>query len=188
MTPLPKGYVGKDHETIGSDILAVLGAVSMPRTTLGPKMVEELEGIEPDRWYPITLMLELMERLSERSGPTGLRRMGRELFRRSHQENARKVIHSARDLLHGMDALYRNANRGTAIGGWKVLSFEPGRAELEKATPHHCVMEEGIIGEALAMVGVPATISQRECLREGADACVFVVESGVADARWGGAA
>jgi hypothetical protein len=41
--------------------------------------------------------------------------------------------------------MYHHANRGTGIGGWKVLRFDAGYAELEKMTPHHCVMEQGIL-------------------------------------------
>lgn len=88
-------------------------------------------------------------------------------------------------MLGGFDGLYNRANRGEAIGGWKVLAFKPGCARLEKTTPHHCALEEGIVTAALACVGVPATVSQEQCFRRGADSCIFVMTSVVVDQRWG---
>lgn len=86
--------------------------------------------------------------------------------------------------LSGFDGIYRRANRGEEIGGWRILEFSPGKARLEKTTPHHCVLEEGIVSAALACVGVPATVTQASCFLSGADACVFVVNSVVTDSRW----
>lgn len=181
----PLGYVGRSHETIGSDVLAVLAVVSMPGQTLGGPLYERLKSVTPTGWYPIELMLELMETLDARVGTNGLRQMGRKLFAASHEEHVRATAKSAADILLGFDDLYRRANRGEQIGGWKVLQFGPGRAVLEKTTPHHCALEEGIITAALGCIGVPATVSQDQCFRKGAEACHLVVTSVVNDQRWG---
>jgi hypothetical protein len=180
----PRGYLGTNHETIGSDLLAVLGVVTMPRQTLGPALHERLKQVRPDGWYPIELMHELLSALHERVGTNGLRQMGRKLFVASHEAHVKTVAHSAWDILSGFDGIYRRANRGGDIGGWKMLEFSPGRARLEKTTPHHCMLEEGIVTAALASMGVPATVSQESCFLQGAEACVFVVTSVVTDARW----
>ncbi|MBM4783816.1 MAG: hypothetical protein GQE15_39610 [Archangiaceae bacterium] len=182
----PRGYVGTRHETIGSDILAGLGVVSMPKQTLGPALNDKLQKLSPNGWYGIDLMLELMEALDARVGANGLRQMGRRLFAASHEAHVRAMAKSARDIFTSFDDLYKRANRGQEIGGWKVLAFSPGKARLEKTTPHHCALEEGIVSAALACVDVPATVTQETCLRHGADSCVFVVTSVVSDHRWGG--
>jgi len=145
-----------------------------------------LRTVSPNDWYPIDWLLELMEKLDAEVGRYGLLRMGRALFKMSHERRVREVAHSAADIVYGIDAMYHHANRGERIGGWKVLSFEPGRAELEKTTPHHCVMEQGILAEALATVGCPGSVTQRECFRKGADACVYTITSALTDARWSG--
>jgi hypothetical protein len=186
MRPLPKGYLGQNHETIGSDILSVLRATSIPQSTLGPDLMDRLAGVQPDGWYPIELMLDLMDRLLTVSGPLGIRRMGRELFKLTHAEALRQAAPSARTIMYGFNDMYHRANRGTGIGGWKVISFEPGRAEMQKTTPHVCFMEEGIFLEALSTVGVGATITQPQCIRNGADACTLVVTSHIRDERWSG--
>lgn len=183
----PLGYLGRNHETIGSDVLAVLGVVSMPGQTLGGPLHERLKAVSPSGWYPIDLMLELLETLDARVGTNGLRQMGRKLFAASHEEHVRATAKSAADILYAFDDIYRRANRGEHIGGWKVLQFKPGRAVLEKTTPHHCALEEGIITAALACVGVPATVAQDQCFRKGADACQLVVTSVISDERWGAA-
>lgn len=183
-TRRPRGYLGTNHETIGSDLLAVLGVVTMPRQTLGAELHERLQQVRPDGWYPIELMHELLSVLHARVGANGLRQMGRKLFVASHEAHVKTVARSARDILTGFDEIYRRANRGTDIGGWKVVEFSPGRARLEKTTPHHCMLEEGIVTAALACVGVPATVSQESCFLQGADCCVFVVTSVVTGARW----
>jgi hypothetical protein len=125
-----------------------------------------------------------MEKLDQRVGYYGLMQMGRTLFKMSHEQRVLRVANSARDVIHGINDMYHFANRGEHIGGWKVLLFEPGRAELEKTTPHHCVMEQGILSAALAAVGCPGLISQRECFRRGADACVYTITSAFTDERW----
>ena len=185
-TRLPQGYVGINHETIGSDILAVFGVVSMPQQTLGDELHQRLERVHPEGWYPIQWLLELMETLDTKLGPNALRQMGRKLFIASHQKHVQATLRSASDLLYGMHGLYMRANRGQHIGGWKMISFNKGNAKLEKTTPHHCVLEEGIISEALTCLGVPATVTQPTCFRNGGHVCIFSVSSVVTDPKlWG---
>jgi len=185
----PKGYVGKGHETIGSDILSVAQILKLPVQTLGPERAAKLARVKSDQWYPIDDLLDLMDALESSVGSVGLVRMGRSIFDLSHKENLRKAASSARQVLHMFDDLYRYANRGERIGGWHVLKFEPGYAELENTTPHHCMMEQGILSAALAAVDCPSTVSQSKCIRTGGhDCCIFTVSSMFTDARWNGKA
>lgn len=182
----PRGYIGIGHETIGSDILSLVRAVLMPEHVLGKEQVRMLRAVDPDQWYPIATLLEPLERLDAVLGESSLRKIGWTLFDLSHREAAANSLKSVRDVVYGIDGLYHHANRGEKIGGWEVLSFEPGEALLEKTTPHHCVMEEGILEAACKVVGVTPTIYQRACLRRGDDACRIVIQSHVRDARWTG--
>lgn len=185
--PRPRGYIGTRHETIGSDILALYHALLLPDEVLGAATSSRIRNLDPDGWYPVEGMLEPLELLGEKLGAAGLRKIGRKLFELSHQERVRGVITSASAIVHGLDGMYHAANRGQDIGGWKVLSFEPGEARLEKTTPHHCALEEGIVGAAMKMVGVLVNIEQPQCMRSGSDHCQFVITSVVTDARWTGA-
>ena len=182
----PRGYVGTNHETIGTDILSVQRSLNAPEQVLPGATMEWLAGIKPDGWYPIQNLLEMMNELDTSIGVYGLRKMGRTLFRMSHMERVKQVAHSARDIIYSLDDMYHHANRGQDIGGWKVISFVPGKAEVDKNTPHHCAMEEGILAEALEAVGVPAIVTQSQCFRSGADSCVFEVSSAIRDQRWTG--
>lgn len=186
MTRLPRGYSGINHQTIGSDILAVLKALHSPEQALGKDLSAKLQSVKPNEWYPIGVLLEALDRLDSKLGTYALKNVGWELFKLSHADAVRQAVKSAHDLLHGFDSMYHRANRGTAIGGWRLLRFDPGHAELEKTTPHHCVMEEGILQEAMRTIGVKVEVSQRECFRKGAEACVFVVTSPITDSRWTG--
>lgn len=114
--------------------------------------------------------------------------MGRQLFKMSHEPRVKEVAKSARDIIYSLDDMYHHANRGTGIGGWKVLKFSPGYAEVDKTTPHHCGMEQGILMEAVACVGTPASVEQTQCFRKGADSCVFKLTSSVAGPKWTGEA
>jgi len=182
----PKGYLGIDHETIGSDILSVLKILKLPEQILGVEDATRLAAIEPKGWYPIELLLDLMDKLDREVGQYGLLRMGRTLFNLSHEARVGKVANSARDIVYGIDDMYHHSNRGRMIGGWEVLKFEPGHALLEKTTPHHCVMEQGILSAALSSVGCPGIVSQTKCFREGADCCHYVVSSSFIDEHWNG--
>jgi hypothetical protein len=187
MNRLPSGYRGVNHQTIGSDLLSVLKVLHLPKQILGAELADKLAAVKPDGWYPISLLLDTLELLDKRLGPAGLRNVGFALFRLTHQASQAGQAHSVRDVVYGFDTMYHAANRGIDIGGWKVRSFDPGVAVLEKTTPHHCGMEEGILQEAIRLVaGIPANIQQDACFRLGAPACVFRVTSVVTDERWGG--
>jgi hypothetical protein len=180
----PRGYRGLNHETLGSDVLAVMRSLKLPHLTLGQEMADRLSSVKANEWYPIGMLLEATERVEEKLGNDGLRQMGRVLFKTSHESRG-TLPPSARALLYAFDTLYRTVNRGEDIGGWKVIEFSPGLAKMEKTTPHHCIMEEGIMGGALQAVRTPATITQERCMRKGADHCLFVVSSFITDQRWG---
>jgi hypothetical protein len=183
-TRRPRGYAGIDHQTIGSDLLAVRDALHMPEHVLGGDTMKRLALIEPDAFYPVEWFLELMEELDRGVGRVGLVRLGRRVFKLSHEKRVLEVARSARDIVYGIDGMYKHAHRGQGIGGWEVQLFAPGRAELDKTTPHHCAMEEGILLEALFAVGAPSRIEQRQCFREGASSCIFVITSVITDAKW----
>lgn len=180
----PKGYRGEKHETIGSDVLAVLKVVNFPETALGAELAATLQAMTPTGWYPIQPLLDAMERLDRKLGRSGLVQLGRNVFRSSHEGRVKREAVSAADVLMGFDAMYRHANRGRDIGGWKIIELVPGKARLEKTTPHHCVMEEGILLEALSAVGVSALVSQKRCFRTGADLCEYEVAAITTDAQW----
>ena len=185
-TRKPRGYFGKGHETIGSDILAVVQILKMPEQVLGADEVQKLARVRKDDWYPIEWLLDLMEKVDKELGHYGLLQMGRRLFALSHEERLVRVARSAADVIYGIDGMYHHANRGMGIGGWKVVRFDAGYAELEKTTPHHCVMEQGILSSALSAVKCPGMVSQKQCFRQGAEACLFVITSSFTDERWFG--
>lgn len=179
-------YSNPSHETIGSDILAVMAVLKLPEAVLGAVWVERLHVVQPEQWYPIGTLLELLEQLVKKGGRASLVQMGRQLFRDSHQKRLTPELTSAGDVLFGIDAMYHHANRGENIGGWQVLRFSPGHALLRKTTPHHCALEEGILYEALHIVGAESLISQVTCMQSGAEACELEIHSSVRDHRWMG--
>src|SRR5438552_787191 len=73
----PSGYVGKRHETIGSDLLALQRSLEslaekatqrLPAQIIGPEHLARLATVKPDGWYPIEWLLELMDRIEARIG------------------------------------------------------------------------------------------------------------------------
>jgi len=168
--------------------VALLRVLKQREETQGVEAAYRLENIDPKAWYPIGPLLDLMDKLDQQVGYFGLVRMGRTIFNLSHEAVVSQALHSARELLEGFDALYHRSNRGQLIGGWRVLRFDPGTAEIEKTTPHHCAMEQGILAAALQAVGCPAMVNQSACFREGAEACRFVITSSITDSRWSGKA
>ena len=182
----PRGYFGEDHTTLGSDILAVLKILKLPEQVLGKDEFERLKKVQADGWYPIEVLLGLMEILEAHVGKYGLMQMGRRLFEMSHKQRVLQVAKSAKDIVYGIDGMYHHANRGRGIGGWQVLKFEPGLAELEKNTAHHCIMEQGILTEALLTIGCAANVTQTRCFLDGADTCIYQITSAFVDKRWTG--
>ncbi|MBL8943650.1 MAG: hypothetical protein JNK45_10895 [Myxococcales bacterium] len=178
---------GDEHETLGSDILAVpkalaslarlgrLGPRALLDQVLGTSMVARLGAVEPTGWYPIAWLLEMTDVLDTRLGEFGLRRVGRTLFELSHADQVRARLSCGMHIVQGIDAMYRHANRGRDIGGWTVRSVHEHGAMLEKTTPHHCAMEEGIVSAAMAAVDCRVVVSQPTCTRRGDDLCRFEV-------------
>ncbi len=158
--------------------------LKLPEQVLGKEEWERLQRVQADEWYPIEWLLGLMEILEAHVGPYGLMQMGRRLFELTHKERVKLIAKNAYDILYGIDNMYHHANKGRGIGGWRVTKFEPGLAELEKNTPHHCVMEQGILTEALLTVGCACNVSQIRCFRDGHDTCVYQVTSAFVDKRW----
>jgi hypothetical protein len=181
----PRGYLGTNHETIGSSFLSVLVALKQPEEVLGDDEVRRLREVHPQSWYPVSWFLQIIETLDRSVGHQGVLRIGRRRFELSHQK--RVPYTSARDVIYGIEEMYHHANRGDDIGGWTVLKFEPGYAELEKTTPHHCAMEQGILSAALSSAQCPSVLTQRQCFRSGADSCIYTITSTFKDARWSGA-
>lgn len=183
---VPLGYRGLGHETIGSDIQSLVDAVLMPEQIFGKELCDRPRSLKSTDWYPIGDLLDALEHVDRRLGADSMRKIGWSLFKLSHEAEVRAKCTSARDIVYGIDAMYHRANRGEAIGGWTVLDFSPGRALLEKTTPHHCVVEEGILEAGLRTVGVFATLHQETCFRRNDPTCRIVITSHVSDARWSG--
>ncbi len=158
----------------------------MPELVLGKELFDKVQAVDGARWYPIAMLLEPLERLDGMLGPSSLRKVGLEIFKLSHEAAFRANASSGRDIVYGIDVMYHRANRGTEIGGWRVLSFEPGAATLEKTTPHHCVMEEGILEAGFRALGIPSVIYQTRCFRKGDEVCEYRITSHIADDRWMG--
>jgi hypothetical protein len=182
----PRGYYGDEHTTLGDGILAVTKILKMPEQVLGKEEFERLKRIKPDAWYPVEWLLGLTEILEAHVGRYGLMQLGRKLYAASHKDRVLQVAKSAKDILYAMDAIYHHSNRGRGIGGWQVLKFGAGVAEIEKNTPQHCVMDQGILTEALLSVGSACNVSQTQCFLEGAETCIFSVSSAFVDKRWSG--
>jgi hypothetical protein len=64
----PRGYTGRQHETIGSDILSVMRVLKLPEQVLGAEVCVRLKEVDPKAWYPIEWLLDLMDRLDKAVG------------------------------------------------------------------------------------------------------------------------
>src|SRR3954471_15398320 len=95
----PRGYFGEDHTTLGSDILAVLKILKLPEQVLGKEEFEKLKLVKADGWYPVDLLLGLMEILEAHVGKYGLMQMGRRLFEMSHKQRVLQVAKCAKDII-----------------------------------------------------------------------------------------
>lgn len=183
---MPRGYYGEDHTTLGSDILAALKILRMPEQVLGNQEYERARRVQPDGWYPIVWLLDLAEILEAHVGRYGLMQMGRRIFETTHKARVLAQAKTARDILYGMDGIYHHSNRGRGIGGFQVVNFNGGVAELEKNTPLHCVVDQGLLTEALLATGCACNVVQTRCFREGADSCTYEITSAFVDKRWTG--
>ena len=61
-------HLSTAHETIGSDILAVLQTMKYPEQILGAEWLARLRLVEPEGWYPVSTLLELLQKLASKGG------------------------------------------------------------------------------------------------------------------------
>lgn len=174
------------HLALGAHILAVVQTLRAPEALLGEEWLARQRHIHPRGWYPVSVLLELLNQLHRRVDREGLVALGRQLFRDAHQRRLTPYLRSAGDVVFSLNGMYHHAHRGKDIGGWEVLLFSPGRAVLRKTTPHPCALEEGVLCEALHCVGVEAEVRQAACVQHGARACDFEIRSPVRGERWSG--
>src|SRR5690349_21428674 len=99
----PAGYIGQNHETLGSDVQSIFKVVSFPDSVLGPELAATLSAAQPERWYPIGPLLEAMEKLDQKIGRAGLLQMGRNLFRMSHADRVKQLAKSAGDIIFSLN-------------------------------------------------------------------------------------
>jgi hypothetical protein len=180
------GQAASDHEIIGADLLSVIRALPLADLVLGAEMSAQLRAAKPDAWYPASLFIEALQRVGLKVGRFGLLQLGRQIFATSQAPTFKQRVHNAAEALFGIDGNYRRANRGSAIGGWQMISFKPGHAEMIKTTPPDCLMVEGIVSEALRTLEIPTLIEQRECVHKGAPHCRFIFSSAVTGELWMG--
>ena len=166
--------------------MALLRTLRFPEQVLGAELAGRLAALDPRGWYPIGMLLEVLELLEKRGGRASVVQTGRQLFRDSHQARVTPSFKSAGDVVFGMDGMFHHANRGTDIGGWDIRRFGPGMAVMRKTTPHHCALEEGILYEALHVVGTDVLIVQEHCKRNSSPWCELELRSAVRDHRWMG--
>jgi hypothetical protein len=181
---VPRGYRGIGHETVGSDILSLVDAILMPDAILGAERHARLRALDPATFYPIEDLLDAFEHIDRRLGPDSMRKIGHSIFKLSHEAGVRANCRFAADIVEGIDGMYHRANRGEDIGGWTVLELDDRHALLEKTTPHHCVVEEGILEAGMRAMGVSPRIEQRRCFRRGADACTLHISVVAGAAHW----
>lgn len=182
---VPRGYEGWNHETLGSDLIATFAAVNAVDPRFSEHWMPLVKTLDAHGWYPIDVLLALGIAAEERFGSELLVRIGEEIFARSHAATFRSSAATVADVAYGIDGMYRAANRGKGLGGWRVIEFTEGRALIEKTTPHPCQIEEGILGAACATLSVPVAISQTQCVRHDHDACWFALRALGPTSHWG---
>jgi hypothetical protein len=147
------------------------------KQVLGAELATALEATAPHQWYPASSLVSMLQAIEAKIGQNGLRRVGRSICQRSYADKLVAQFRSVDALLSSLDALYRRSNRGQDIGGWKLQSFAEAEARIEYSAPYSCLMQEGMVAEACAVIGCPVLVSQRECVRTGAGCCVFSIVS-----------
>src|SRR5215831_6946133 len=95
------------HQIKGAQILSAVRSLNLPHLVLGADLVENLEKVDEDSWYPFSWFSEIVGRLERKMGPGGMRKLGRTFFAVAFEPELRGRAQSARDVLYGFDAMYR---------------------------------------------------------------------------------
>jgi len=144
----------------GSLMLGYARACMNLNIVAGRRATEMLEGIELQRWYPLSRW-HALERIvvhSYRNAPPIMLKVGVEMMSLwYHHGPGRELVHSGVGFLHFQTAGggFQSVVLGSpeAVGEFKLLDFDEkrGRAIVYSTTPFNRDMERGVlIGGALA--------------------------------------
>lgn len=166
-----------DVTMLGAAPRSVLAALLNRDTILAdfPRK-EELINIDAAAFYPIALYLELCSYLEERLGTYAFLRLGRKMgaavMDRAFDTDA-KTFDEAVAQIEGAHKLFCKP----VVGGFQIVTREPGKIALDCTTPYNCVLQEGMFYEIAIRYGAPnATVTHASCRRRGAAACRFDVK------------
>lgn len=164
--------MGLQHETIGSDVIAVLDVINLPELVLGKERADALKKIEASKWYPLSTLEDPVEGLHQRVGDASLLQIGSELLRISHapaQISQRKCFRKGDDCCEYVITSFMKDERWT--GDKKPAKSRPTAGD---GPPLAAIRGYG--GSSIA-----ASAALRTSTSVSGDGCGSAISSGTSD-------
>ena len=165
-----------DQKCRGTNILAVQTKLLNPKMIFDKITEYKYDTISPTEWYPMEQFTKLTDYIETGLGKTVLMRIGKGIIPEM-KEAGILPFKAPEDLLDALPAVYLEGNSGSNLGQWKLIEKGEKHYTFENSTMHNCHLEEGIIyGGVEAFGGKFPKITQKTCVKNGDDVCLFDIK------------
>lgn len=167
-------------EVLGRAFLAILQGMDVVQARVMRMLAERgiSPPIRPEGWYPMPVLLALLQSIHEQIGPVTVKGIGRSI---PSTAPFPKDIDTLEKGLRSIDTAYNATHRGRGhIGAYRYQAGPgPRSARVVSDTPYPCDMEMGLV-EALAdqfrptdALGMRLEHAPGGCRKRGDKACTY---------------
>jgi hypothetical protein len=146
---------------------------------LDPELVRHFEGeIDVDGWYDGAACVEAFDFLTTHVSPETMELMGNEFVEIARDYIAKSDLHTPRDFIEKVPAVYEGSVRGEGAGGWCVEESRPGRVVIrETGFVPNVDFITGVIERVVAILGgLNVRVTVLDDAARGAPANRYLVE------------
>lgn len=113
--------------------------------------------LDNSKWYGMQQYLDAMHEVYQSFGPNLLFQMGKHIVTSSGLPMEASSLEMA---LYKLDQLYKRNHRGSEIGHYRLVNYNPERkeAQIECKNPYPCYLDRGILS-ALSRTFIPTGAS-----------------------------
>jgi hypothetical protein len=165
-------------EVAGNSVQALINAMEFLKLKARQVLsAHGIESLEPDKWYPISSVIDSFNDILKEVGPHTTRSIGRCVPKSAAFP---PTINSFETALLSLDQAYRMNHRGTGdIGSYRYLPGAANSASMMCDNPYPCEFDQGIIEALYDRFPPKGSIRLRiehgpgGCRAKGAHSCTY---------------
>ena len=166
-----------DTKAVGAITNAIIEALLNRDAVLAdfPRRTE-LQDLEDDVFYSLSIYLELCDYLEERLGRYAFLRIGRRMALAVMDSTFPPSLQTVEEAVAQINAAHEMVCK-PALGGFDIIDANAAGLSVHYTAPYNCTLQEGAFYELALRYGASnATVTHAKCRRKGRDACQFDIQ------------